>query len=698
MAEASIRASEFAGRLGNSSSFTNNKVYSSYKEQLSVLKERRKISELELKNVKAAENYRKKLRESDRKEDEKERLLAIATERQKRKISAESVKTEISDWATAWKERNKESLEMAVAAGDSFSKKLKAGISYATSSLVGGLAKAASNATINLVKNGMSAAMKSVDSSLNVYTQYMSAVDARLQGAYNGLNYQSIIDLISDNVSGNPYIKFQDVLSNTAAFVEKGVAQNLTQRAFLATISSKIATTFNAMDETLLRLARIQRDDTTAERLGMEASLTQLFNYYFSDTSYLSQAFDNVASAVVDLSSQLSSIGSVEVEYMIQKWLGTLGSSGVSNNTLTTMAEAINALGSGDVDYFSGSESMRNLMVLSLNRTGLEFGDILQNGLNSLQMNDLLYNMILMVRESVSGTNNVVKSKYADLFGLTMADVASIEALNASTINELYNQAMSGVDMTTELNAQLLAVPDRMHFSEKVQNSIDNLLYATGMNVANNPVSYMMYKIADIVEGFTGGIEIPVVGAIGNFLDLGNSVEELIKIGVVGSGLLGSLGSAISNWASGNLLDYNKWTTQYEKGDYTGFTSKNVLSTTTSSTGFVTNTDTKGIQQSLVDEQSKSAEEINGEQPENEVVELLKSILDYLTTNGTQSNPYNVAVVEAKKVDSANGSDGNLEKRDLVSLITELLSIVNTRGTIIEPLYITSLLSGNIWG
>ena len=116
-----------------------------------------------------------------------------------------------------------------------------------------------------------------------------------------------------------------------------------------------------------------------------------LFNYYFSDTSYLSQAFDSVTSALTDLSSQLSATNSVEFDYIVQKWLGALGSVGVDSGTLTNLASAINALGTGQVDYLSSNSTAQNLLVLAANRVGLDYGQMLLDGVSSTDVNTLLY-------------------------------------------------------------------------------------------------------------------------------------------------------------------------------------------------------------------------------------------------------------------------------------------------------------------
>jgi hypothetical protein len=67
------------------------------------------------------------------------------------------------------------------------------------------------------------------------------------------------------------------------------------QRAFLQTMTDKIATTFNAFDSNLLKIIRIQQEDSTVYRMGAEAQLTKFFNSNFQDSTYMSDVYDTVS-------------------------------------------------------------------------------------------------------------------------------------------------------------------------------------------------------------------------------------------------------------------------------------------------------------------------------------------------------------------------------------------------------------------
>ncbi len=101
--------------------------------------------------------------------------------------------------------------------------------------------------------------------------------------------------------------------------VDAGIAYNVEQRAFLSTIKDKIATTFNAFDGTLLRLVRIQQQDTTAARLGMESALTTFLNSMYETTEYMKGVADSVRSNLQETMSLMSATDAVGLEYEVQK-------------------------------------------------------------------------------------------------------------------------------------------------------------------------------------------------------------------------------------------------------------------------------------------------------------------------------------------------------------------------------------------
>lgn len=513
---------------------------------------------------------------------------------------------------------------------------------------------AATKAAFSALSTTVNALNDSVTNYLGTYSEYMSKVNARLQGVGSNFNYETINDTIRKNTAASPYVKYTDVMENLANLVDLGIADNLTQRAFLDTISDKIATTFDAAESSLLNIIRIQQKDSTASRLGMEAELTKLFNYYFSDTSYLSDAFDTVQATLTDVSSYLGAEASVELEYMVQKWLGALGSVGVSTETLTTIAQGINYIGSGDINSLTSNESLQNLFVLAANRKGQNINKMLTEGISASEANTLLESIVEYVQEISQEENNVVRKQYAELFGLSMSDMKAFQNISDEVLSALYSSAMSYQDTLTELDDQLGQVGSRMHLSEKIDNILDNVLAATGLGVANSQVGYATWKSFDMLEKLTGGIELPFITAFGNGLDLNMSLEGLGKSLIIGISAAASMVEGISNLANGAGLELSRWATGPDKsGGFTGYQSAKTLKTTKSSTNYVSSGSNLGIQESLSDSQKETGEEVSGtEQGDSErMMEILEEILaiesflqSYFKSGGEGNTPLQVTL------------------------------------------------------
>ena len=87
----------------------------------------------------------------------------------------------------------------------------------------------------------------------------------------------------------------------------------------MATISEKIATTFEANDGTLRRLIRLQQQDSTAARLGMESAINAFLNNMYANTEYLNNLSTSVRSSLEEAQSLMDTKEAVELEFQVQK-------------------------------------------------------------------------------------------------------------------------------------------------------------------------------------------------------------------------------------------------------------------------------------------------------------------------------------------------------------------------------------------
>lgn len=499
-------------------------------------------------------------------------------------------------------------------------------------------AKAAEQA-VKLANRAISAAAKGgdniVEAGLSVFSTYMSGIEARMQGT--GSSFRGMLSNITGNLTASPYVKQVNVIENLNKLVGQGIAYNVEQRAFLETISDKIATTFDATNGTLLRLIRVQQADTTAARLGLEADLTRYLNKNYKDTSYLSEQFDTVSEALYEATAIAGRNQGVEIEGVVQKWLGSLYSVGASSNLVQSLAQGIGYLGSGDISALSSNESLQNLLVMAASRGGLDYASMLTQGASAQQVNALLSNVVKYIQEIGSTQNLAVRSQYAQMFGMTISDMTALLNLSSADLVDISNNMLSYSDTISEVNNQLRQVGGRTHFSEMIDNVLSNTALTLGMGVANNIVSYGIYRAGELLDLITGEAKLPTVSVLGSGVDLDMTYGQAIKLGVLGVSSVGTLIQALSSLGNAGGLSLAGW-------GASDFLSRGGLSTTAagistglSSSAFIGNTNGTSIASQSLTGAQQQAETITGQAPTtNERTEKLQenisSILDQTKT------------------------------------------------------------------
>lgn len=402
-----------------------------------------------------------------------------------------------------------------------------------------------------------------INTAMEKYANYHAQIDTRLQGSYYSVLGSSSFDKLVGNlgvISNSGLLSTEELYENLNTLVDAGVVTNLEQRAFFGTIKDTVATTFDVNSKALNRIIRLQQDDSTAIRLGMESYLTRFLNEFVESTEYLTSTFDSVADALLEASSLMGKGQSAEFEYIVQKWLGTLTGLGLSEGTSQNIATAIGQLASGNINSLSSSE-MQNLIVMAASKAGLSYAEMLTNGMDAFNANDLLLGVVEYMQEIGSYSSNVVKSELARTFGVTVSDIVAAQNMTSKDLNTAYRSMMSSGNMTGELVYQLSQTGSRLGISKILSNLYSNTQYSTGMSIAKNPALYALWKITDFISSATGqqGVAIPSFSVMGNQIDLETTVDALLKGGIAGIGMLSNIGGIISGLAStvtgsGNVL------------------------------------------------------------------------------------------------------------------------------------------------
>ena len=438
---------------------------------------------------------------------------------------------------------------------------------------------------------------KAVDEAIDIVGANKSHIDARLQTLedINKDSYTKIARQMKSVLSVSPYVKQKDMLQKVTEAVDAGISYNVEQRAFLATVADKIASTFDAFDSNLMRIIRLQQADTTVARLGVEAYLTRFFNSTFQDTSYLtdSAGYDAVSGALIDANAQMTRDMSIAFEFNVQKWLGSLSSLGFGTDTISKIATGINYLGSGNVQALAGDTQLQSLLAMSASRAGLSYSELLVKGIDDSTANQLLKSMVQYLKEIAEDKNAVVKAAYGDVFSFSQADLRAVKNLTSTDIDTIFNASMTTSDAVDEVNKQLQAIANRLSTTEKINNVFDNILYSAGETVANNTATALTWKMLSVIEEATGGIHLPAISVMGNMVDLSTfTIEGIAKTGIFGIGLLSQVPNMISSLAKGGGIgDIGSWNaSEYtSRGKDFKSTVGGVQATTSSSKSIITN-------------------------------------------------------------------------------------------------------------
>lgn len=407
--------------------------------------------------------------------------------------------------------------------------------------------------TLNLIKDLQKMSINAINQTIDRVGQFQAQINTRLQGT--GKTFQDFMQNVTTRLTTSLTISQQQMEDNMKTLVEQGIVYNVEQRAYIMAAADRVASQFEVTNENLLRLIRLQQSDTTAARLGLESMLNEYLNSMFQDSSYLNGVFDTVSAAILDSTSSLSRDIGVEFEYIIQKWLGSLYSVGLSSEAVQTIASGINYLQTGNIQQLNNNSALQTLMAMSASRAGISYSEALISGLDASETNKLLASMVDYLREIANSDNQVIRQAYSNLFSLGISDLTAISNLTSRDIQNIANSAYSYSQLYNRADTQIQTIGSRSSIGQMVSTLLDNIIYTTGANIAENPVTNVMWQINQLLTETTGGgIKIPIPMVLGSGLPSFLNINEILSSGMAGLSLIGtaikaisSIGNSISN-------------------------------------------------------------------------------------------------------------------------------------------------------
>ena len=393
-----------------------------------------------------------------------------------------------------------------------------------------------------------------LDSTINSYINNYQSMISSLVGANK--DWESITDNLNNALSANSLVRQENVYKNLTELIKAGISENVEQRAFLETISDDLNLLLDTQTGSLARLIRLQDASIAENRVAIEYSLREFLNQNYSTSEYIKDSYLKVADSISELQAINTTSIASSIESALQTWLGSYYSVGVSDSTISNLASAINSLGTGDLSNINSNIS--KLVMMGAATSGKSYGNLLTNGITAEDVSAIMSG-ITDYAKSIEG-NNVVRSQWASLFGLSISDLEALKNLNianntqtvSSDINKLFDAYANFVPTTVGL-----------------KNTFENLMFTTATNIASNDALYGSYFVTDILEKSGIGSALSSLGSsiasmglkkTGGALQVAGTAINYSKLIPYLGGLLSTV---IGDNALGNLGDRNSVSSAY---------------------------------------------------------------------------------------------------------------------------------------
>ncbi len=366
----------------------------------------------------------------------------------------------------------------------------------------------------------------SLDRTIRDYIGSIEQLSYSLNGNIRG--YDSVVSNLNRVLNSQNLVSQEKAFKNLTQIIHDGIINNAEQKAFLQTLASDFDMQFNVGNDTMRQLIRIQGEDSTANRMAIEYSLNEFLVQNYQTGEYIRKGFESVSNALLQSQSTMSAAMAASYESTVQTWMGSLYSVGLNGDTISQLAKAIDAVGSGNIkDLGSG---VSNLVLMGAARAGLDYGELLNRGFQGNDVNRLMSGITGYITEMSGNSSNVVMSQMANLFGLQLSDIM---ALRNNRIN-----VAGGANANAE--AMLRDATGLVPGVVRMMNGLNNFQYGWGANIASNENSLLTYEVARRFMEPLGGLVSDLGDVIGSG---GGLVRNFIGKGV---GVLGGLMSHAS--------------------------------------------------------------------------------------------------------------------------------------------------------
>lgn len=398
----------------------------------------------------------------------------------------------------------------------------------------------------------------SISSGIDFSNKQMGKINANLETSGNKQAYASIMKAIdTSGLADSGFVNIQDLYQKIVEFSDNGILFNIEERALLSTMGDKIVSSFNALDQSITRLTRLQSADVTEAQLGSQARLRTFLNDTFNNSEYMKDMYNSVYGAILDSNAQLDVSAATEFSYSVEKWLGALYSVGVSSETINKIASGINYLGTGNVQALASDTALQTLFAQASSKAGVSYSDLLLDSLDSSEIDKLMRSIVEVLQNIESNTTNnqVTASAFSNIYGTSVADIKAVSNLTSTQLDALAGESLNYQQAYDEVKGQFESIAQyRTTLGERLTNAYQSAMFQIGSRMSgdsSNLQNMEAWILGDMVDQFGGGLIGAIAGEVigdqfGFDISSNNMVgDQQLSFGQGFSDLLNVLGSAI---------------------------------------------------------------------------------------------------------------------------------------------------------
>jgi hypothetical protein len=209
------------------------------------------------------------------------------------------------------------------------------------------------------------------------------------------------------------------------------------------------------------------------------------------------------------------------------------------------LAGVLGQVAAGKLEGITGG-GQGNLVIMAANQAGVNMSDILNNGLDQNTTNTLMNSMVdyLAKLYNDAGNSKVIQQQIASVYGLSASDLKA--AVNLSSSRQAV--AKDGLDYSSAMDrlySMAGSMGSRTSLGEQLSNMWANTQYSMAAGMANNPITYSLFKMSGLLKDTTGGIDFGLPMVMGNGMPITFNVADLMRTGALAGGVMSSMGAML---------------------------------------------------------------------------------------------------------------------------------------------------------